>query len=160
MLIYKVSLLGMKGDVWCAINATRITEHIFFLRQHIHTNMTYTFWHHLMNITNNSIPCLESDFCGSIIGTGQWLSCLPDLKPCDQFFTCREWSRIRCLVIIFILNMFWQKRIQDVASSISQDIILKLHSSCNEKKKMFMIDVICACKPKEAISSKFFNYGE
>jgi len=28
MLIYKVSLHDIKSDVWCAMSATRITDHI------------------------------------------------------------------------------------------------------------------------------------
>ena len=29
MLIYKVSLRDIKSDMWCAMSATRITDHIY-----------------------------------------------------------------------------------------------------------------------------------
>jgi len=43
MLIYKASLHDIKSDVWCAVSATRITDHIYSWKIGIKSNRHTTY---------------------------------------------------------------------------------------------------------------------
>ena len=90
ILLHNMPLHDFKVGIWCVMRANAITGKVLLTETTIHTSLLHTFWHHFLNtstVQKYSMDSSESVFDDRIINIGLWPHS-PNLKPCNQFFTC------------------------------------------------------------------------